>query len=116
VPVNLFTDDTSGNRSKKWNKFDSWSLTPAALPLAERNKRENTHLIAVHNKLTALEMLPFIVEDLCELEKGVVMFDAASNQDVLVVAPLCFISADNPRHAELVCSKGLASTFPCRKC
>ncbi|KAI9477115.1 hypothetical protein BDB00DRAFT_776005, partial [Zychaea mexicana] len=64
VPVNLFTDDTSGNRSKKWNKFDSWSLTPAALPLAERNKRENTHLIAVHNKLTALEMLPFIVEDL----------------------------------------------------
>ena len=24
LPLILFTDDTSGNKSKKWHKFDSW--------------------------------------------------------------------------------------------
>ena len=29
LPLVLFTDDTSGNKSKKWHKFDSWSvITP----------------------------------------------------------------------------------------
>ena len=28
-PLVLFSDDTSGNRSKKWNKFDYWCLTLA---------------------------------------------------------------------------------------
>ena len=26
VPLILYTDDTSGNRSRKWNKFDNWAL------------------------------------------------------------------------------------------
>ncbi|KAI8136692.1 hypothetical protein BJV82DRAFT_547949, partial [Fennellomyces sp. T-0311] len=64
IPLNLFSDDTSGNTSKKWNKFDSWSMVPAALPLAERNKRENTFLLCVHNRLSAIDMLADIVDDL----------------------------------------------------
>lgn len=116
VRLNLFTDDTSGNITKKWNKFDTWSMVPAALPLEERNKRENTHLICAHNRLSAMDMLPEIVDDLKELEQGVPMFDAERGEIVVVVAPLNFISADNPRHAEIACNKGLAPSFPCRKC
>jgi len=29
VPLVLFCDDTSGNKSKKWNKFIEWNLTLA---------------------------------------------------------------------------------------
>lgn len=112
VPINLFTDDTSGNSSKKWNKFDSCSLVPAALSLEGKNKRENFHLICVHNRLTALEMLPSIVQDLKQLEEGI----ATSQSMVLVFAPLHLISADNPRHAEIFCIKARASMYPCRKC
>lgn len=91
-------------------------MVPAALPMSERNKRETTHLVCTHNRLSALEMLPDIVDDLKKLENGIEMFDAESGQTVLVVVPVSFISADNPRHAELACSKGLSASFPCRKC
>ena len=26
IPLILYTDDSSGNRSRKWNKFDNWAL------------------------------------------------------------------------------------------
>lgn len=32
LPLVLFSDDTSGNKSKKWHKFDSWSVMLAGLP------------------------------------------------------------------------------------
>ena len=32
VPLILFSDDTSGNKSKKWHKFESWDLLFAGLP------------------------------------------------------------------------------------
>ena len=45
VPLILFTDDTSGNKSKQWNKFDSWCLKIAGLPSKENSKLHNIHLI-----------------------------------------------------------------------
>ena len=32
VPLILYTDDTSGNKSKKWHCFNSWSVLLAGLP------------------------------------------------------------------------------------
>ncbi|KAG2213764.1 hypothetical protein INT45_006174 [Circinella minor] len=116
VPLNLFTDDTSGNRSKKWNKFESWSMVPAGLPLEDRNKRENTFLVCLHNRLSAVQMLENIVDDLCELENGVVMYDAEYQETVLVIAPLNFITADNMEHAQIACHKGGSTHLNCHKC
>ena len=31
IPLVLFVDDTSGNKSKKWNKFIEWHLTIAGM-------------------------------------------------------------------------------------
>ncbi|KAI9484625.1 hypothetical protein BDB00DRAFT_734659, partial [Zychaea mexicana] len=117
IPLNMFQDDTSGNRSKKWNKFESFSMVPAALPLDERNKRANTHLICVHNRLSSGEIVRSIVDDLKELEEGIEMYDAGTGSKVLVVAPLNLITADNPAHGELSCTKRFQSaSYPCRKC
>ncbi|KAI8144219.1 hypothetical protein BJV82DRAFT_608751 [Fennellomyces sp. T-0311] len=116
VPINLFSDDTSGNTTKKWNKFDSWSMVPAALPLDERNKRENTFLLCVHKRLSAINMLEEIVRDVRQLEDGMIMYDAVNNEEVLVISPLNFIIGDNARHSELACHKGARANFPCRKC
>ncbi|KAI9491387.1 hypothetical protein BDB00DRAFT_767175, partial [Zychaea mexicana] len=117
IPLNMFQDDTSGNRSKKWNRFESCSMVPAALPLDECNKRANTHLICVHNRLSSGEIVRSIVDDLKELEEGVEMYDAGTSSKVLVVAPLNLITADNPAHGELSCTKRFQSaSYPCRKC
>lgn len=51
VPLILYSDDTSGNKSKRWNKFDSWCLKLAGLPNYENQKLENIHHICSSNKV-----------------------------------------------------------------
>ena len=64
APIVLYSDDMSGNRSKKWNKFDVWCVTLAGLPRIEAVKFQNIHFIVYSNRLSALEMAEPIVEDL----------------------------------------------------
>ena len=49
APIVLYSDDTSGNRSKKWNKFDCWCMSVAGLPLCEARKIENIHFLSCSN-------------------------------------------------------------------
>ncbi|KAL0097660.1 hypothetical protein J3Q64DRAFT_1630084, partial [Phycomyces blakesleeanus] len=118
-PVILFLDDTSGNTSKQFNPYESWSMKCAALSFEERCSIENILFIsAIPKKKDAntASMLSEIVDDLKKLENGVVMFSAEDNAYVLVVSPLIWIEADTSCHSEL-CSLGAPnSTYPCRKC
>lgn len=104
VPLNLFTDDMSGNRTKKHNKLDSWIMVPAALPLSERHALENTAFISTDHFLSAMQMLPALVENLALLENGVEMF-LPDGELVVVTAPLQFITADNACHSELASTR-----------
>ena len=92
-------------------------MVPAALPISERNKRENMHFVLTSNKkLSVVDMLPSLVEDLVYMERGFVAYSSFYGEDVLVVSPLCFIAADNPRHAELCNLMGHSANYFCRKC
>lgn len=66
--------------------------------------------------LSAMDMVPRMVDDLKALEEGVVMYSAEHGEDVLVVAPLVCITADNPRHSELCGLLGLSTLYFCRFC
>ncbi|OAD68325.1 C2H2-type zinc finger transcription factor [Phycomyces blakesleeanus NRRL 1555(-)] len=110
APVILFLDDTSGNTSKQFNPYESWSMKCAALSFEERCSIENILFISAIPKkkdANAVVLLPEIVDDLKKLENGMVMFSAEDNAYVLV--------ADTPCHSEL-CGLGAPnSTYPCRK-
>ncbi|KAI9345979.1 hypothetical protein BD770DRAFT_475570 [Pilaira anomala] len=93
IPYNIFSDDTSGNLTKKWNCYDTWSMNPDAVPLSVANHYLNQLFLCGTNKLTAMEQLPYLVDDLVALE-----------------------NADNPRHADVTCMKASAAAYPCRKC
>ena len=113
LPIALFSDDTSGNRSKQWNKFDSWSLRIAGLPNSSATKLHNIHFL----QCDVLDMAKPLVEDLNDLEmSGVVTYDAFLGKDVLLVAPLLAILSDNPRHSEIMNHLGLSSKKYCRMC
>lgn len=113
VPLNFFTDNMSGgSRMKKHNKFDSWIVVPPALPLTERHALENTAFICTDHYLSAMQMLPAIVDNLLLLERGVEMM-LPEGEAVVVVAPLQFITADNARHSEIASSRGAISKMPC---
>lgn len=51
-PLLLYTDDTSGNLTKKWNKFDVWCFLLGALPRSENAKLENIHFISCSNSVS----------------------------------------------------------------
>ena len=43
VALMIYSDDTSGNKLKLWNKFDLWCFLLAGLPKEENAKLENIH-------------------------------------------------------------------------
>eukprot|EP00731_Ephydatia_muelleri_P006511 Em0003g759a len=117
VPLILFTDDTSGNRSKKWNKFESWYLLLAGLGRHANAKPSNIHFLTTSNKVSPLDQSVPIVEELLLLEsEGIEAYDAFSDCQVLVFAPLICVICDNPRAKEL-CNQLASSTRKyCRIC
>ncbi|KAL9538375.1 hypothetical protein MBANPS3_010977 [Mucor bainieri] len=118
IPIILFTENTSGNSTKKCNHCDSYLMTIAAMPLKERNKFENNLFITTHNHLSAMEIIPPLAEDVRMLEQDrVMMYDVDLKKEyVLVFAKVFFMSGDNVQQAELAMNKGSMSTFPCRRC
>ena len=78
-----------GNRTKKWNCFDAWSLLLAGLPKnlnAQHEhihlmcaQHEHIHLMCASNRVSAVCQLKPIVDDLLLLQDGMVMFDALWN-------------------------------------
>lgn len=117
VPLILFSDDTSGNKSKKWHKFESYYLLLAGLPRKENGKHVNIHFICCSDTVAPLEMAEPIAEELAVLEhEGAEMYDAYNQENVLVVAPLLLVICDNPRASELVNHLGSGANKYCHLC
>ena len=74
------------------------------------------HFISCSNRLSAIEMSRPIVDDLLALEKGVRMFDALTNSEVLVIAPVICALCDNVRASEIVNHLGSKAKRLCRIC
>lgn len=117
LPLVLFTDDTSGNKSKKWHKFDSWSVMLAGMPRHENAKIENIHFCCCSDVASAMDMAGSIASELTVLEQqGVEAYDALRKEVVLVVSPLLCVIADNPRASELLNHLGGSARRYCRMC
>lgn len=117
LPLVLFSDDTSGNKCKKWHEFDSWSLMFAGLPRHENARIRNIHFICCSDVVSAVDMAQPLAQELCDLERsGIEAFDVLLGQPLLVVAPLMCILADNPRASELVNHLGSSARKYCRMC
>lgn len=116
VPLVLFSDDVSGNVSKKWNKFDVWAMLLPGLPRTSNSHLENIHFLGASNLVGPMEMVAPIVDDLNQLENGLVMYDSVHDKDVLVVAPVLCVIADNPRASELLNHIGTSARMFCRIC
>ena len=116
LPLFLFCDDTSGNRTKKWNAFDMWYLLLGGLSKEDNAQLKNIHFLTCSNRVSALELAKPLVADLLKLERGVPVYDAHLKKNVLVVAPLLCLLADNPRASELLCHLGTTANCYCRIC
>ena len=103
MPLVLFSDDTSGNHSKKWHKFESWYLQLAGLERHENARLENIHFVCCSDSVSPLDLSGPIAKELTLLEtEGILVIDKLYQDVVLVIAPLMFIICDNPRASELL--------------
>eukprot|EP00731_Ephydatia_muelleri_P028790 Em0020g434a len=117
LPLILFSDDTSGNRSKKWHKFESWYLSFAGLPRHLNARIENINFVCSSDSVSPLDLSEPIAQQLTALEtEGVFTFDASHQETVLVVAPLMCIVCDNPRASTLLNHLGSAALKHCPRC
>lgn len=117
LPLILFSDNTSGNKSKKWHKFDSWSALFAGLPNEENAELESIRFVGCSDKVTVLDMAVPLSDELKDLElNGIEAYDALLRKSVLVVCPLICIIADNPRASELLNHLGSSARNCCRMC
>lgn len=88
----------------------------AGLPISIARQFCNIHLLACSNKVTAVQMISALVNELLILEKGIIVYDALLKCDILVIAPVICILADNARASEIVNHMGATTTMFCRKC
>ena len=118
VPITLFTDDTSGNKSKQWNKFDSWNFRLEGLSKEENGNLQNIDPLHLCIKQGSVpDMAVPLVQEFTALEnEGIIAYDAFLQCNIIVVAPILSIICDNPRGAEM-CSHLVAATHKyCRIC
>ena len=116
VPITLYSDDTSGNRSKKWNKFDVWVFLLAGFPRTENARMKNLRLMSASSHVCAKNMAEAIVTDLHKLEEGVQVCDSSLGQIVLISAPVMCLICDNGRSTELLNLAGSSALKYCRMC
>ena len=68
LPLVIFSDETSGNRSKKWNQIESYSMFLAGLPRKEVSKFSNIHFICASNLVDSISLGKEIAKDLKGME------------------------------------------------
>ena len=64
VPLLIFSDETSGNVSKKWNLLETYSMFLAGLERKELNKHTNIHFLATSHLVDTTTLGKAIAENL----------------------------------------------------
>ncbi|KAH9810721.1 hypothetical protein DFH28DRAFT_488008 [Melampsora americana] len=118
VPLVLYSDDTSGNVSKKWNKHMSFYFTLAGLTPKLTNQEYHIHPLCTSNIANALEQGDQIVDELNHTSStGFQAYDCSLQRNVLVVPFILCHTGDSPMHAEISNTTNPSGTLsPCRVC
>ncbi|KAJ3169729.1 hypothetical protein HK101_011435 [Irineochytrium annulatum] len=116
VPLVLWSDDTSGNISKKWIKVVAWAYTLAGLPFKEAQKPKNIHFICTSKSASGFESSEAIVKSIRDSSGCIRCYDSLNNEVFIAMVSIFLIAGDNPAQSELCSHIGMNGNLPCRMC
>ena len=77
VPIKLWCDDVSGNKSKQWNKHYNWCWTHGGLPLELQNQEYFIRFLTTSPYAKSLEQAQIISQIICEsMTEGRIAYDS----------------------------------------
>ncbi|CAC5362944.1 speG [Mytilus coruscus] len=110
-------DDTSGNKSRKWNPYHLWTVQMAGLPNRYKQQKHYHHFLTVSNKVSIMDIGKPIIDDINDLcRNGKIMFDVLQGREVLVTSQLALVETDNMMAVSACKLKGPAAQQNCRIC
>ncbi|KAJ6622345.1 hypothetical protein B0H10DRAFT_2342221 [Mycena sp. CBHHK59/15] len=117
IPLAVFIDDVSGNKSKQWNKHFSCYMSNGALPRTKLENEFHVRFVTTSPFASPLEIMQGVRASIEEtFAEPVVAWDCEAKEEVLLHSYGLLFAGDNPRQVELCSCAGLSSNFFCRTC
>ncbi|KAJ6608562.1 hypothetical protein B0H10DRAFT_1815561 [Mycena sp. CBHHK59/15] len=117
IPLAIFIDDVSGNKSKQWNKHFSCYMSNGALPRTKLENEFHVRFVATSPFTSPLEIMQGVRSSIEEaFSEPVVAWDCELKEEVLLRPYSLLFAGDNPMQAELCSCAGLNTNFFCRTC
>ncbi|XP_070550788.1 uncharacterized protein [Ptychodera flava] len=116
LPINIYADDTSGNKSKQWNSYHVLSMQLAGLPTSEKDKLKNVHFVSTSNIVKPNELFQPIVDDIKSIRDGICTLDACTGKEAIFKPRIAIGIFDSVMGSKLSNHLGATANHPCRIC
>ncbi|KAJ6542404.1 hypothetical protein B0H10DRAFT_2180722 [Mycena sp. CBHHK59/15] len=117
IPLAVFIDDVSGNKSKQWNKHFSCYMSNGALPRTKLENEFHVRFVGTSPFASPLEIMQGVRSSIEEaFAEPIVAWDCEAKEEVLLRPYGLLFAGDNPMQAELCSCAGLNTNFFCRTC
>ncbi|KAJ6578993.1 hypothetical protein B0H10DRAFT_2443555 [Mycena sp. CBHHK59/15] len=117
IPLAVFIDDVSGNKSKQWNKHFSCYMSNGALPRTKLENEFHVRFVGTSPFASPLEIMQGVRSSIEEaFDEPIVAWDCEAKEEVLLRPYSLLFAGDNPMQAELCSCAGLNTNFFCRTC
>ena len=114
--IGLWADETSGNRSKRFNLFETWQCHLANVPRAFNMRESNVRFICAAKGVSCLEIAEAIVDDVTEtLERGFLWTDPNGNK-IVITGTVAYLMGDGPKLSIFASHRGSLCRWFCRIC
>ncbi|XP_062613603.1 uncharacterized protein LOC134275343 [Saccostrea cucullata] len=117
LPVNLFLDDTSTHKSKRWLPLHCIQMQLSGLPSCDRMKQNSVFFIGASEKVEIMDLGQLVVDDMLECERGEVLsLDAQTKKECIIKTCIDVVVADYAMMSHCTNHLGATAKKYCPRC
>ena len=116
LPLGVFSDETSGCRTKQGNFHESCSISFLSQSFADRQLSCNHHLVSTASMVLPIEQFKALAKEFQQLESGVMGINGETGGKIIIVAAIAALLGDNPRQSTFASHRGPRARQNCRFC